>query len=362
MTMAQQPLQPDSAPTRQSPKKGIVKRSLLVFLFLGWGASFAASVHPFFELSCHFAFHWTWGFGIVLLFCLRRWWKAWRSPSTKEVSSRRTLAVLTILSFLGLIHCLNWVRPWELYGATVQQKQENGATSPKTLRIASWNVWLSDWSSERILRTLNEMDADVVALYELNPECAEKVEAIRSKYPYSYWHPMWDPGSIVVLSRLPSTTYVAHNPAGIGMPALEISISENSTSILKILALHTKSPTPRHPSRTRARDQQLTDVAAWSVKQQGAFAVMGDLNITPWSPSFPRLLKEGELLDSRIGRGNQASWPSYLGVIAIPIDHFLHSKDVQVQKRKIQRTTFCSDHCPVVVEISLPPRDSKTDP
>ena len=81
--------------------------------------------------------------------------------------------------------------------------------------------------------------------------------------------------------------------------------------------------------------------------------LLGDLNTTPWSHHFRRLLKQTRLLDSLRGHGVQGSWPSFLPApLRIPIDHVLHSPEVAITGRAIGPDAN-SDHLPVIVDFGL---------
>ncbi|MEM7233873.1 MAG: endonuclease/exonuclease/phosphatase family protein, partial [Planctomycetota bacterium] len=78
--------------------------------------------------------------------------------------------------------------------------------------------------------------------------------------------------------------------------------------------------------------------------------LLGDLNTTPFSPYFSKLLDETGLQNSARGFGLQASWPSLLSVLGIPLDHVLHSEDIVVVDRST-RAGAGSDHRAVIVDF-----------
>lgn len=93
--------------------------------------------------------------------------------------------------------------------------------------------------------------------------------------------------------------------------------------------------------------------------------IVGDLNSTPWSLPFKKLLRESGLKDSQVGFGVQPSWPvffaplgmpaykpNFVPLVGIPIDHVLVSPRVEVLDRKVGPNVW-SDHMPVVVELTL---------
>ena len=86
--------------------------------------------------------------------------------------------------------------------------------------------------------------------------------------------------------------------------------------------------------------------------------MIGDLNATPWSHGYRKLLRESDLYDSLVGSGRQASWPSGMGLAGklgmIPIDHCLVSLGVEVLDRDLGQASG-SDHRPLVVGLRVAP-------
>ena len=89
--------------------------------------------------------------------------------------------------------------------------------------------------------------------------------------------------------------------------ALEVQ-PEGWPAPVRVLSSHPLAPTTAE--RSRLRDAQLSFAADWASQQEGAFLVVGDLNASPWSWPFRRLISEGSLENSQIGFGLQPSFPA----------------------------------------------------
>lgn len=103
------------------------------------------------------------------------------------------------------------------------------------------------------------------------------------------------------------------------------------------------------------RDREL-ELYANEVKASGLpFILFGDLNTTPFSFYFERLLKDADLQDTERGFGYHATWPAggKFGPL-FPIDHCLATVDFEVVDRRVL-DKIGSDHHPVVVELSFLP-------
>jgi endonuclease/exonuclease/phosphatase (EEP) superfamily protein YafD len=80
--------------------------------------------------------------------------------------------------------------------------------------------------------------------------------------------------------------------------------------------------------------------------------VAGDFNATPFSPIFRKVIKISGLKDSREGFGWQPSWPTYVPLLWLPIDHILVSSEIQVHNRATG-SFIGSDHYPVFADLSI---------
>ena len=82
------------------------------------------------------------------------------------------------------------------------------------------------------------------------------------------------------------------------------------------------------------------------------FRLLGDLNLTPYSPPFHRLLADGRLRDAMQGRGWQPTWRASFWPLALRIDHVLVSSGVCVEEATVGPAVG-SDHRPVLARLRL---------
>ena len=205
-------------------------------------------------------------------------------------------------------------------------------------------------SPEQVLELVRGFDADVVALLEVGPNQAKVLKQLESDYPYCLWMPDYSSRGIVLLSRVEGTRFSPVDLADQGMPAIEADIPATlSHSSFRVMAVHTRSPDLHQ--RTLDRNKQLHSLAQWAALPAKSTIIIGDLNITPWSPPFARMLEQGNLEDSRSYRGHFASWPTALGNLAIPIDHALVTKNTSVLYRGVGSSAPDSDHRPILIIV-----------
>ncbi len=157
-------------------------------------------------------------------------------------------------------------------------------SSQKTLKVLSWNVWHDNYSFDEIQQVIRDSNADVVALFEVNPNVAESLRPFESEYTSSYWE-MESPASVVVLSRVPGTRYDLKHPAGFNMPALEIQVpwppSEPNASAIRNLMMgqfHRK----RHPVYLSIREpHEITNPIFTLANPYARRTTAGDCRMVP---------------------------------------------------------------------------------
>ena len=320
-------------------QRGLLLLAAMLAMF-GWlvmTSRIMSDVHPIWDLASHVSWHAWLALSIVLL--------------TASLSLRTTNREKRLRWWHRFIMVappwlyLTWVcSPW-----TVLPLAANNA-SAKGLKIMSWNVWVMNKTPDQVVKLIEENKADVVVMLEVGAEQTTVYKQLEQTYPYSYWIPELSSRGIAVLSRIEGTQFRVIDLADQGMPAIEAEIPETSNhSGFHVIGVHTLSPGLR--KRTLIRNRQLQGLSEWAsaLKTQGV--IIGDLNITPWSPPFTRLLQQGNLVDSRCYRGNFASWPTDLGVLGIPIDHALVTKGTTVLHRDVGPLAPDSDHRPITVIV-----------
>ena len=100
------------------------------------------------------------------------------------------------------------------------------------------------------------------------------------------------------------------------------------------------------------RNRQLDELARLVVSREWVL-VIGDLNVTPFSPYFRRLLDRSGLVDARQPQGIHVTWPAYPIPLWIPIDHGLASPGLPVTDVR-RGPDVGADHYPLEITIDSP--------
>ncbi len=298
------------------------------------------------ELACHPSLH-LFAFTLLLLDVSGLLWIIRRHSSFSGARwKRRFVALVVPFLFYG------WVTaPWRLLPL------RNDQITDGAIKVLSWNVQIGNDNPSYVLELVKRELPDVLVLIEVTPSIAAQIEPLKDLYKSHLIKTHRTSSGIAIYSNLPNSEFKTLYPGDLPMPAIELNAkrsfegSVNPKPDLSILGVHTFSPQLDDGSRIVRRNQQLAGIAQWASDKSADAVVIGDFNITPWSPPFWRLLSEGGLIDSTWYRGYFPTWPAGLNLGAIQIDHALVSKNVKVLERRVLPDTGLSDHRPISITI-----------
>ena len=92
---------------------------------------------------------------------------------------------------------------------------------------------------------------------------------------------------------------------------------------------------------------------SFSSSRPSQASVMGDLNMSMWSPYYRDFVDRSHLTNIRQGFGIQPSWPVNLPLLQIPIDHCLITSKIKVSNNQIGKD-IGSDHYPLIADLVIP--------
>lgn len=223
-------------------------------------------------------------------------------------------------------------------------------------RLLSLNVLTSNRNADQVIELIELQQPDFVVLMEVDSKWEQALESVKQEFPFTEFHPRPDNFGIAFLSRHPwSQTEVFHSKR-LDLPSIDVRFdhgfpsSDSKARKLRLIATH-----PIPPISTQAwnaRNEQLINVAG-RFDSETANIMVGDLNLTPWSPHFERVLKIGQLSDSSQGFGLTPTWylfPTWLG--GIKIDHILVGSGVSPIQFRVGPDVG-SDHRAVVLDFHV---------
>lgn len=216
-----------------------------------------------------------------------------------------------------------------------------------TLRVITLNVLTSNRRHDEVLRLVEQVDPDVLALIEVDRSWIGDLAPLFERYPTAHTLPRSDNFGVALFSRLPAASIETLDLANSEVPSIA---AEFNTVVGPVTVLATHPLPPIGAEHARLRNDHLAAIAAWSRDQTGEHIVVGDLNITPWSPYFRQTLAESRLEDSAAGRLLRPTWWAGKNLIGLPIDHVLHTPGLRVVGREVGPDVG-SDHRSVTVDF-----------
>lgn len=298
----------------------------VVICFVGMAMGLLGRLAWFLDLASHFPVQQAALLGLVAatLLVRRRW--AWGAAA----------AILAVVNLAAFAPGWSGRRP---------------APEGRSLRVVSLNVFIRSHRYVDVAAMLDGERPDVVALIEVNARWADALSPLRVRWPHVISEPREKSFGMMILSRLPILDSSVEDLGETDRVTLRARIATPDGPVT-LLVFH--PPPPVGPDRSRRRDLELRALAGLVRTIDGPVVVVGDFNCTPWSVHFRSLLRDSGLSDSRKGFGIQASWPSPLLPLMIPIDHALVSDGVAVVDRRLGPRVG-SDHLPLIVDVALAP-------
>jgi endonuclease/exonuclease/phosphatase (EEP) superfamily protein YafD len=227
---------------------------------------------------------------------------------------------------------------------------KNGATVSKEniktrITIIQMNLFGDrNQNHAAVLNRIREANADLVVLSEMTNHWALFLSQNLGEYKYVEPHGR----GIGLFSKLPLSDTKLTYYGRLCRPALQTTCNTGSEQF-RLFAVHPLIPTNHFADR----NGQMAQVAADARSSSLPVIVSGDMNCSPWSHYFSRLLKDGKLHDTQIGFGLQPSWPVLFNMVPlIPIDHCLISDGLVALNRKTLANVG-SDHLPVYIELGV---------
>jgi endonuclease/exonuclease/phosphatase (EEP) superfamily protein YafD len=279
-----------------------------------------------FDLLTHFRVHYVVALAVsgAAMLILREW---------------RGGLIAAAAALLVAIPLFDYVRPVE---ATPP------ANRAQVLRVISINTWFRNEDLTSLARYVETSDADVVVMQELSATRAHDLARQLPSFPHAHLDSAGATDT-VVFSRWPITDANVAPLTADGTSAIILTVQWGDRTI-HVMGVHLHWPLgPREAAR---RNAELAGIAALAQAEREPLVVLGDFNVTPWSPHFVNMLASSGLKDCSLGQGLLPTWPSQARFVGIRIDHCLAS----AHWRTVDAWTgphVYSDHRPMGVALEL---------
>jgi len=264
---------------------------------------------------------------LLVMLLARRWW--WG-----------------LLAAVLLVFCAARIAPMYVPGPVYAHGEQ------RDLRLLLMNIQRDNRRFDLIRETVVSYDPDIIIVQELASQAMRELHALTSEHRYRLIRTREDHFGIGLMSRVPLTRTEIVEVGPSGVPSLHVGLELKGESI-ELLTTHPLPPIP--VSNTPSRNAQLTDVGRRMQKmmKRSPAILIGDLNVTPWSPNWDRLFGDQPFHNARRGFGVLPTWSMHHPfVLRIAIDHCLVSE----QWRVVHCATgpdIGSDHLPLIVDLAL---------
>lgn len=212
----------------------------------------------------------------------------------------------------------------------------------RTIKILHANVSSHNQYFDQLLELIERENPDIISLQEINIDRWKTMDLLRD-YPYSSTAIRKRKFGIALFSKIKLMDFAPKEWEEGKVPVILGKLkSQNNT--VEILATHLS-----RPKYFKKRNQQLLTISRL-MEKTNSMIIVGDLNISRWSPIYKKFIGKLRLKNSADGFGLLATWPSFFPIL--PIDHFLVSKNIHVINIKTGGR-IGSDHIPLIVELGL---------
>ncbi len=224
------------------------------------------------------------------------------------------------------------------------------------LKVIQYNQLVMKREPENFLRWINSQSPDIAIIHEPNHDTLKELKTL-APYPHVAHKIPDNPYGFILLSKYPiiekditvDTNIVYGNISG------HFIIDIPDYGEISLYAAHPASP--GHPIRAAHRNYKLQTLADKIAEDHSkTIIVMGDFNITPYSPYFKKFKEKTHLKNEYTSLLPPPTWPRQFTAQAlqIPIDHIMHKGQIELIEKK-RGEAFHSDHYSLIAEFILTP-------
>lgn len=267
------------------------------------------------------------------------------------------LARSRISALICLFCCVSLatqIAPWYLPPQRLLPQPE------ANLRVLMANLNAQNHQYEQVLAFLRQQQPDIAAFAEVDAAWAAQLDTIKDILPFSYGLPNPYNLGLLVYSREPLQNAQIEY-FGVDKNVSVVAQFGVAQRPLTLIATHPLAPIGS--TYFHRRNRQLDQIGQYIRTLSTPVVLVGDLNLSMWSPYYRRLINQTGLKNARKGFGILPTWPYKrtfnrlppvpLPLLSIPLDHCLISSPLKATHIDTGVDTG-SDHRPLVVDIYVP--------
>lgn len=266
----------------------------------------------------------------------------------------------TLLALAGICAALN-IGPVIAYFhadlAPMELARADTRATPSlaNVRIAGLNVFFRNTNYDGVAAWIHEIKPHAVVLIEADRHWEQAMAKRLPDYPHR-WLSIERGGQLgkLILSREPflERASIASRSVRADSPLVTLAVDGVR---FQLTAVHTVWP--MGPDEQAARNRDLVGLGEWASTASLPLIAIGDYNVSPFSPHFDRLLADGSLRRASAGRGWLPTFPTFLSLAGIQIDHLLVSSDIAVRDLRTAQG-LGSDHRALIGDLQISARST----
>ncbi|MEL7419789.1 MAG: endonuclease/exonuclease/phosphatase family protein [Cyanobacteria bacterium J06629_2] len=254
------------------------------------------------------------------------------------------------ISLVGVLLNLAVILPWYFNRSAIVDAAEYAP-----LKVFSYNVlWKNDSEGDyqRAIALVEQEQPDIAIFQESVPHWHRQLVALKASYPY---HVRAAKLEIEVYSKIPLLNpQVELYGTYRGLVIVDLQLGDRQT---KFIATHAYPQLFFGHAGWEIRNEQLqVGIGEYIASLDQPAIVLGDLNVSLWSPFYHSMIQTSGLRNARQGFGvlptHSVVAPQWAALSA-PIDHCLVTSEIQVQDFKLGKA-IGSDHRPIIAELLVP--------
>ena len=220
------------------------------------------------------------------------------------------------------------------------------------LKVLSYNVLWKNEDYDRAIAFVEREQPDIAVFQEAIPHWNQGLAALKLDFPY---HIRAEKLEIEIYSKLPLRNpeiklYGTYR----GLVIADLKVGDR---IVKFVGTHAYPQLYWGKGGWQIRNQHLeVGIGEYAKNIRQPLIIIGDLNVSMWSPFYHSLIQRSGLHNARQGFGilptHSIIAPQFASLSA-PIDHCLISSDIQVKNFKLGEA-IGSDHLPIIAELLIP--------
>lgn len=207
------------------------------------------------------------------------------------------------------------------------------------------NLWLRNDRHDRVLDYVRQARPDLAVFLEATPAWQGPLQQLTDLFPYQA-----RAGEVFIASRRPLQALRAEPLAESGAMAIQFGF-ESPEGPLTVIGVHANWPLGA--AIAASRNRELAQLAELVRAAPAPVVVLGDFNVTAYSPVFVELLARSGLRDCAAGQGLHATWPALFPPLFLQIDHCLADPAIGILRLR-SGPWVGSDHYPLEIDMALP--------